>query len=206
MTNERYVYTQDQRERKSAATGARAKKGGSRSKRCTLPSDHLTPAQKRKLNGQPEAINLNRPMTFTELKQISPTLQFLYLDHLVNVHKARRVDLVEMLGIAPMTMQRLIKALPGKLDFMGRRKHQAPEWTAFLERAALEAAQAPEAETQAPAPVEPENATQAAAEPTPAILAGSIKVRCTASAMLGALLRVLEDKDREYTFEVSFTN
>lgn len=150
MTEERYVYTQDQRERKSAATGARAKKGGSRSKRCTLPSDHLTPAQKRKLNGQPEAINLNRPMTFTELKQISPTLQFLYLDHLVNVHKARRVDLVEMLGIAPMTMQRLIKALPGKLDFIGKRKHQAPEWIAFRERAAQEAAQAPEADTQAP--------------------------------------------------------
>lgn len=211
MTNERYVYTQDQLDRKRTSSGARAKKGGSRSKRCTLPSDHMTPAQKRKLNGKPETVNLNRPMTYAELKQLSPTMQFLYLDHLVTVHKARRVDLASMLGTSNVNMGNIAKRLPGKLEFSLNvpRRHQAPEWHAFLERAekaAQEAAQAPETEAQAPAPVEPEDAPQAATEPTPALLAGSITVRCTASAMLGALLRVLEDKDREYTFEVSFAN
>lgn len=207
MTDERYVYTQDQRERRSAASGARARKVGSRSQRCTLPSDHMTPAQKRQLNGKPEAINLNRPMTYKELKKLSPTLQFLYLDHLVTVHHARRVDLQEMLGIANRTLELLIKGLPGKLVFLRGRKSPASEWLAFLANAqpAQEPTQAQEAEAQAPAPAEPENAPQAATEPTPAILAGSIKVRCTAIAMLGALLHILDDPNMEYEFEVSFT-
>ena len=209
MTNELYVYTQDQRERKRTASGARARKVGSRSKRCTLPSDHMTTAQKRQLNGKPETVNLNRPMTYQELKKLSPTMQFLYLDHLVTVHKARRVDLASMLGTSNVTMGNIAKRLPGKLEFSQKApKHQAPEWHAFLEgaeKAAQEAAQAPEAETQAAAPDEPQEAPVAATEPTPAILAGSIKVRCTAIAMLGALLRILDDPNMEYEFEVSFT-
>ena len=204
MTDERFVYQQDMRERKRTASSARSKKAGSRSKRCPMPSDTLTKAQKAKLNGPVEKINLNRPMTYAELKELSPTLQFLYLDHLVTVHKARRVDLATMLGTTSVNIGNIAKRLPGKLEFSLNvpKRHQAPEWQAFL---AQEAAQAPEAEAQAPAPAEQENAPQAATEPTPEIFAGSIKVRCTASAMLGALLRILDDPNREYEFEVSFT-
>lgn len=207
MTDERYVYTQDQRDRKRTASGARAKVSGSRSKRCTLPSDNLTAAQKRKLNGQPESVNLNRPMTYLELKQLTPTLQFLYLGHLVTVHMARRVDLLAMLGIATATLFNLEKKLPGKMEYKRRSKSPASEWMAFLANAqpAQEATQAPEAETQAPAPAEPEDATQAATEPIPAILAGSITVRCTASEIKAALLRLIDDPEQEYTFTVNFT-
>lgn len=207
MTNELYVYTQDQRERRSAASGARAKKSGSRSKRCTLPSDHMTIAQKRQLNGKPETVNLNRPMTYQELKKLSPTLQLLYLDHLVTVHHARRVDLQEMLGIVSGTLFKLQKALPGDLQFNGRPRKQAPEWIAFLE-GAQEAAQAPEAETQAPAPAELEDAPVAATEPAPVepeIIAGSFTVRSTRMGLIGTILRLIDDPEQEYTFTVSFT-
>lgn len=207
MTDERYVYTQEQLDRKRTATGARAKKGGSRSKRCPLPSDALTKAQKAKLNGPVESVNLNRPMTYAQLKELSPTLRFLYMDHLVNYHKARRVDLQKMLGCANRTLELLIKGLPGKLVFKGRRRSPAPEWLAFLanEQPVQEATQAPEAETQAPAPAETENAPQAATEPTPAILAGSITVCTTASGMLAAILRLIDDPAQTYTFTVNFT-
>ena len=49
MTDERYVYTSDVRDRKRTASGSRAKKGGSRSRRCPLPSDTLTKAQRQKI-------------------------------------------------------------------------------------------------------------------------------------------------------------
>lgn len=52
---------------------------------------------------------------------------------------------------------------------------------------------------------ETENAPQAATEPTPAILAGSITVRTTASGMLAALLRLIDDSAQTYTFTVNFT-
>lgn len=206
MTEERYVYTLEQRDRKRTATGARAKKGGSRSKRCPLPSDTLTKAQKAKLNGPVESVNLNRPMTYAQLKELTPTLQFLYLDHLVTVHMARRVDLLAMLGIATATLFNLEKKLPGKMEYKRRSKSPAPEWQAFL--AAQEAAQAPEAETQAPAPGEPEDAPVAATEPAPAepeIIAGSFTVRSTRMGLIGTILRLLDDPDQEYTFTVNYT-
>ena len=107
MTDERFVYNADLRDRKRAAQGARAKKGGSRSKSCTLPSDALSAAQKRKLNGSVESISLNSPMSWARLRDLTPELQFLYLDHLVNEHKARRVDLCAMLGVATCTFWKL---------------------------------------------------------------------------------------------------
>ena len=208
MTDERYVYNTDIRERRSAASGARAKKGGSRSKRCTLPSDHLTPAQKRKLNGQPETVNLNRPMTYAELKHLTPTLQFLYLDTLVSKHRARRVDILEMLGCCNQTFYLLEKKLPGTLEYKAARKPR-PEWVAFMSKpvpARQEAAQDPEADTQAPAPVEPEDAPVAPYAPHAAILAGSITVRCAASEIAEAILRLIDDPEAPYTFTISFTN
>ena len=204
MTDERYVYTQDQRDRKRTASGARARKGGSRANRCPLPSDALTKAQREKLNGPVEQVNLNRPMTYAELKLLNKSMQHLYLDHLVTAHKARRVDLQAMLGIAPSTMYKLASSLPEKLAFTGKPKRPAREWLAFL-AAAQEAAQA-QADLgdghQAPSS---EDAPVAAPEPPSALLAGSITVRATASGMLAAILRLIDEPKATYTFTVNFT-
>lgn len=132
MTDERYVYNTDIQDRKRTASGALAKKGGSRSRRCPLPSDTLTKAQRQKLNGSVESIKLNQPMSWARLRELTPTLQLLYLDHLVNEHKARRVDLCSMLGVATCTFWKLQQALPGKLVFKGQPKKPAPEWEAFM--------------------------------------------------------------------------
>lgn len=200
MTDERFVYNADLRDRKRTAQGARAKKGGSRSKSCTLPSDSLTDAQKRKLNGSVESISLNRPMSWSRLRELTPTLQFLYLDHLVNEHKARRVDLCAMLGVSTYTFWKLQQKLPGKLIFNGQPKKPAPEWTRFMEAGYQDAPPAPPTRPQ-----EPDTAQEPPVVVSPpAVLAGSVTVRCTASHVLDALLRLIDDPEREYTFTVSF--
>lgn len=209
MTDERYVYNTDIRERKSAANGARAKKGGSRSKRCHLPSDNMTAAQKRQLNGPTVAVNLNRPMTFTELKQISPTLQFLYLDHLVKVHKARAQDIYGMLGISKPYFYVWINDLPGRITFKGKPRRPAAEWLAFLANAqpAQEATQALDEGTPPCTPPEKQNAPTeptAPTEPHAVILGGSMKVRGTLLAMINAIMCLVDEPDQEYTFTVHF--
>lgn len=202
MTDERYVYNSDIQDRKRTASGARAKKGGSRSRRCPLPSDNLTKAQKRALNSSVESIKLNQPMSWARLRELTPTLQLLYLDHLVNEHKARRVDLLSMLGIVTGTFYKLQKALTGRLVFKGQPKKPAPEWERFM------AAGYQEAPTPPILPTAPQEAVTVP-EPssvvsTPAVLAGSVTARCTASAVLDVLLRLIDDPSREYTFTVSF--
>ena len=200
MTDERFVYNADLRDRKRAAQGARAKKGGSRTKSCTLPSDALSASQKRKLNGSVESISLNSPMSWARLRELTPTLQFLYLDHLVNEHKARRVDLCAMLGVAACTFWKLQQKLPGKLIFKGQAKKPAPEWSAFMAEGYQDTPPAPPTASQ-----EPDTAREpSSVVSTPAVLAGSVTVRCTASHVLDALLRLIDDPEREYTFTVSF--
>ena len=65
----------DVKEKKSIARGAFARKGGSKSKKCSLPSDHLTDAQKRKLNGPVRAYNVKTPMSWDEFKSMPTDLQ-----------------------------------------------------------------------------------------------------------------------------------
>ena len=135
MTDERYVYHQDLKEKNSAKSGAYHKRSGRRTKYVSLPSDHLTPAQLKRRNGPVETIKLNQPMTYTELKKLSPYNQFFYLDNLVTRYKARRKDIVAMLCISENCFAKLMKQLPGKLIFghgSKGKKHPEPEWLAFI--------------------------------------------------------------------------
>ena len=205
MTDERFVYNADLRDRKRTASGARAKKGGSRSRSCALPSDTLTNAQRKKLNGSVESINLNRPMDYARLKELTPSLQFLYLDHLATEHKARRVDLISMLGTSTCTFWNLQQELPGKLEYKCRTKKPAPEWEAFMAAGYQGVATTP------PSPPEAPQEPMTAQEPSsvvspPVVLSGSVTVRCAASQVLDVLLRLIDDPDREYKFTISFEN
>lgn len=98
MTDEEYVFQQDVKERKKMKTGAMHRKCGSKSKKCTLPSDYLTPSQKKKLNGECKIMNLNRPLNgLDELRKYSTTLQAEYLRNCIKYYGARKGDLVKML-------------------------------------------------------------------------------------------------------------
>ena len=204
MTDERFVYETDIKDRKRTASGARAKKGGSRSRRCPLPSDSLTKAQRQKLNGSVESISLNRPMAWNRLRELTPSLQFLYLDHLVNEYNARCADLVSMLGIARCTFYNLQKDLPGKLIYKCRAKKPAPEWEAFMAAGYQGAATTP------PSPPEAAQEPVTVQEPSlvvspPVVISGSVTVRCAASHVLDVLLRLVDDPKQEYTFTVQFS-
>ena len=72
----------DVKERNAMKSGAFHKVNGSKSKRCTLPSDNLTPAQKRKLNGPVKEYELHKAMSWAEFKQLPLDLQQVHLDYI----------------------------------------------------------------------------------------------------------------------------
>lgn len=72
----------DIREKKSIASGARYRKCGSKSKKCTLPSDNFTIKEKNALNGETHVLNLDQTYTIEELSVFSKQTQKDYLIYL----------------------------------------------------------------------------------------------------------------------------
>lgn len=105
MTDERFVFTQDVRERSKMKTGAFHKKNGSKSKKCTLPSDYLTARQKKKLNGECETLKLNEPFRdWKQFKKYAVSMKTAYLDNLVHNYGAKQKDVADMFGVTVNTV------------------------------------------------------------------------------------------------------
>lgn len=67
-------------QKKRIARGAAHMKRGSKSKKCTLPSDHLTPAQWKRRNGPVNTYSLNQPMDWETFKSLPVDIQQSYID------------------------------------------------------------------------------------------------------------------------------
>lgn len=203
MTDEKYTLISDIKEKKAAARGAFARKGGSRSKRCSLPSDNLTPAQLKRRNSPVSTVKLNQPITYAELQTLTPSLRFLYLDNLIHHYKARRIDIVAMLGIAQNTWAKLLPTLPGELIFEGKPKHPAPEWLEFIGGQAPEIV--PEDVRATPAPDLGPIVEVRPVEIERPVLPDRIDLSITGTpAQLIDLLSMLTEADRTYSFRLSF--
>lgn len=82
MKDEEYVFLQDIKEKKSIARGAFHKKGGSKSKKCTLPSDYLTRKEREKMNGEVKRWNMNDFYTWNEFKEMPKDIAAAYISTL----------------------------------------------------------------------------------------------------------------------------
>lgn len=136
MNDAAYLFKQTNRERSVTARGARHKRNGSRSKKCTLPSDNLTPAQKKGLNGTVETYSMNAPHTLEELKLWPEDLRHEYMEKILATYRPKNQDLARMLGCPNTSVPRL---LPDKFKIFrdrGWRPTNAPErhaaWNQFL--------------------------------------------------------------------------
>lgn len=74
----------DVKEKKRIASGAYHQKKGSKSRKCTLPHELLTPAQRKKLDGPVLTYAINKPMSWEEFKSLPLDLQQDHLDFLQN--------------------------------------------------------------------------------------------------------------------------
>ena len=70
----------DVMQKKRIANNAAHMKRGSKSKKCSLPSDHLTPAQWKRRNGPVSTYSLNQPMDWETFKSLPTDIQQSYID------------------------------------------------------------------------------------------------------------------------------
>ena len=108
----------DVMQKKNIARGAYHRKGGSKSKKCSLPSDLLTPAQKRALNGPVTTVKLGQPMSWEAYKSLSDTLKKEYLEDLIASYQVNGAEIGRMLGVSVATMSRELRGI-GVSPFKG---------------------------------------------------------------------------------------
>ena len=210
--------------KKRIARGAAARKCGSKSRRCTLPSDYLTDAQKKARNGKLSTYNLSKPMTYEQFKLMPRDLQREYLLKLRNdMHASTRV-IAQMFGCSDETVRVVIRNLGintgGKKMYMNL--DQLLRWNNWLSG---DAANTPVAVTEPETETEAEAETiSAAAEETEdagapvnndasteeikcaALLGGKLNLRGTASEILSRLAIVFDaESDAQMFVSVKFS-
>lgn len=210
--------------KKRIARGAAARKCGSKSRRCTLPSDYLTDAQKKARNGKMSTYNLSKPMTYEQFKLMPRDLQREYLLKLRNdMHASSRV-IAQMFGCSYETVRVVIRDLGintgGKKIYMNL--DQLMRWNNWLSGDAANtpvAVTEPETETEAEAETisvaaeETEDASapvnnDASTEEIKcaALLGGKLNLRGTASEILSRLAIVFDaESDAQMFVSVKFS-
>ena len=110
MKDEEYVFMQDIKEKKSIARGAFHKKGGSKSKKCTLPSDYLTRKEREKMNGEVKRWNMNEFYTWNEFKEMPKDIAAAYISTLNQKYRVSMMNIAEKLfHVAKPTFSTYIK-------------------------------------------------------------------------------------------------
>lgn len=105
MNDYEYTYRQEVQERKALVPSARKRKNGVHSTSCTLPSDHLTPAQRKKLNGPVKTYNTCQPMSWAQFKEMPKDLQESYLRYVAQRFRVTMQAIgKELFGRGPRTL------------------------------------------------------------------------------------------------------
>lgn len=99
-------------QKKKTARGARYVKRGSRSKKCTLPSDYMTATQKRRMNGTVETYNLSDTMSWKAFKALPTDLKEEYISNIVGRFDAsQRMVAADLFKVSDATLSLYLKGL-----------------------------------------------------------------------------------------------
>lgn len=131
--NVRKMFYSEVRDRKAIGRGGFHKKGGSKSKKCNLPSDNLTERGWRKMNGPVNTINMNAPMAWGDFKELRVDLKEQYIRGLVERFNVTKATLAEVFGVNVTTFIRYTKDINMSDVFRVGKKMKADEKAAFFE-------------------------------------------------------------------------
>ena len=135
MNDYAWTFKQTERERKATGRGAFHKKGGSRSKKCSLPSDKLTAKQRKELNGKVEVYKLNEKKTWTEFLSMPEWCRKQYITNLIEQYGARRKDIAAMFGMSEGYLSKyMLEKMGGWKPWDGKASKHSPsqKWLEFL--------------------------------------------------------------------------
>lgn len=195
MTDEKFIYTQDLREKKSTARSARYKrthagKGGA----VKFPSDYLSKKELNAMNGEVKSYRLNEPMTWAEYKSMPDDIRIVYIKALRDAYNVSDSSIAAMLGTGQKTFSNETRRLGIGL---GRGKKpcgfKKAEWYAWLNRVPAPAfvdTVAPPAEDSTSEIAEQKNES-----PKPAVpCTGSMTFMCPANQALDTVAQLLGEQ------------
>ena len=93
-------------QKKRIARGAAHMKRGSKSKKCSLPSDHMTPAEWKRRNGPVSTYKLDAPMSWEQFREMPFDLRKKYLNNLYDLYGASDARIGAMMFVNPQTIAR----------------------------------------------------------------------------------------------------
>ena len=189
----------DVREKKRIAAGARARKCGSKSKRCTLPSDYLTAKQKKGLNGKMKTYNLSAPMNYIQFRDMPEDLQKEYLTKLYVDWRISLTEIAKMFKCSPETVRHACRQFGINTKMRGQRATNAQmrHWHEWIKGngspVGVEAA------------TEREDNNSAPSMDNLCVVSGSIRLQGTSSTLLGAITSVLDSlENHKISVEIGF--
>lgn len=135
MTDEKFVYTQDVRDKKITARSARHKrthngKGGA----VKLPSDYMTNKEIKAMSGEVRSYRLNEPMNWQEFSSMPDDIKVSYIKLLRAKFNVPGTKIGEMLGVCQSHIAKELVRLglnEGK-SRSGRTKWDKEGWLAFV--------------------------------------------------------------------------
>ena len=140
MTDEKYTFIEDVREKKKTATGAHHKrthcgKGGA----IRFPSDFKTKKELKAMNGEVKSYKLNDPMSWAEFKAMPDDIKRNYITALRKKYNVSDKKIAEMLGVEQTYFSSACRKLGIKSTRKSREKWDADGWYAWVNGVKLEA-------------------------------------------------------------------
>lgn len=112
--------------KKNVAHSAARRKCGSKSKRCTLPSDHMTAKQWNERCGQVVSYNIGKPIQWAEFSKLPKDLKEEYMNNLIEKYSANARTMAEVFGVSVATVFRVVKNENLNVKFL-KGKHPSGE-------------------------------------------------------------------------------
>lgn len=117
-------------QKKRIASGAVHRKRGSKSKKCTLPSDYLTKKELKAMNGEVKSYNIHERMDWKKFKELDEDVAKAHINWLIETFGCNGAALAESLGVSKSCMFTWLKEHDMKLGY--RRFMGSKEWLTFL--------------------------------------------------------------------------
>lgn len=105
MTDERFVFIDEAREKKITARNARYKRThNGRGGAVKLPSDYMTRKELKAMNGEVVSYRLNSPMKWKEFKSLPDDIKTVYIKALREKYNVLDRDIAKMMGVTSQTV------------------------------------------------------------------------------------------------------
>ena len=122
-------------ERKRLARQARYRKCGSKSRKCTMSTDHMTKKQWKERCGAVVSITIGKPVSWEDFKAMSKQTKEEYIQDLMDTYGANATSLAAMFNIRPLTVRRYIASSGLNIEFKvghSMNTEQRAAWERFL--------------------------------------------------------------------------